>query len=71
MNEMVIIKKCRSCGAQYQMIRNPDWEKKKYSMKFINTDGKNQYYSNKSHYRCPSCMVSGKKQTLNETHSKR
>lgn len=59
MNKMVIIKKCRSCGAEYQMIRNT--EKDKYVMKFINDDGKHRYKSNKSHYRCPTCMVGGKK----------
>lgn len=61
MTETVIIKKCRSCGQAYKMIRNPDYEKDKYAMRFINEDGKHQYYSNKSHRRCPTCMVSGKK----------
>ena len=61
MNEVVLNKKCRSCGSPYQMIRNPEYEKDKYAMKFINVDGKNQYYSNKTHYRCPTCMASGKK----------
>lgn len=61
MNKKVLDKKCRSCGSPYLMIRNPEYEKDKYAMKFINDDGTYRYNSNKSLYRCPTCMVSGKK----------
>lgn len=66
MQQVIITKKCRICGSSYTMTFNERSKDSKYQLKYYNSDGKNGYYSNKSHNICPTCAIDKKGRTNNE-----